>query len=93
MSTDEGRIAFLSLKSQGVCAGLQAMLVFDVDSDQNLNRAEFARFVNAFCEGCETDFNTLSEFLILLAAMEDSPSEELAFMVSTFIRPVVLLHF
>ena len=58
------------------------MLVFDADSDQNLNRAEFARFVNAFCEGCETEFNTLSEFLILLAAMEDSPSEELAFLVT-----------
>ena len=61
------------------------MLVFDADSDQNLNRAEFARFVNAFCEGCETDFNMLSEFLILLAAMEDSPSEELAFLVGPFI--------
>ena len=82
-----------SASNHKVCVALQAMLVFDVDSDQNLNRAEFARFVNAFCEGCETDFNTLSEFLILLAAMEDSPSEELAFMVSTFIRPIVLLHF
>lgn len=60
---------------------MQALLVFDADSDQNLNRAEFSRFINAFCEGCETDFNSLSEFLILLAAMEDSPSEELAFLV------------
>ena len=58
------------------------MLVFDVDSDQNLNRAEFARFINHFCEGNETDFNTLSEFLILLAALEDSPGEELAFLVT-----------
>lgn len=57
------------------------MLVFDADSDQNLNRAEFARFINAFCEGCEADFNTLSEFLILLAAMDDNPGEELAFLV------------
>lgn len=60
----------------------EAMLVFDVDSDQNLNRAEFARFINHFCEGNETDFNTLSEFLILLAAFEDSPAEELAFLLS-----------
>lgn len=64
------------------------MLVFDADSDQNLNRAEFARFINAFCEGCEADFNTLSEFLILLAAMEDNPSEELAFLVF----PLPFLH-
>lgn len=70
---------------------LQAMLVFDVDSDQNLNRAEFARFINSFCEGCEAEFNTLSEFLILLAAMEDSPSEELAFLVPfLYLEPVFL---
>ncbi len=66
------------------------MLVFDVDSDQNLNRAEFARFVNHFCEGNETDFNTLSEFLILLAALEDSPGEELAFLVTP--HPPLMEH-
>lgn len=61
--------------------GMQALLLLDADSDQKLDRAEFAYFVNLFCEACGTDFNTLSEFLILLAALEDNPSEELAFLV------------
>ena len=67
---------------RALSAGVQTLLLFDADSDQKLDRAEFARFVNNFCEACGTDFNTLSEFLILLATLEDNPSEELAFLVS-----------
>lgn len=60
---------------------VQAMLLFNIDMDQKLNRAEFAHFIHNLCEACGTDFSTLSEFLILLAALDDNPSEELAFLV------------
>ena len=59
----------------------QALAVFDVDADQKLDRADFAHFINQFCNACGADFNTLAEFLILLAALEDNPGEELAFLV------------
>ena len=64
--------------------GTQAVLLFDTGTQQKLDRADFSRFINHFCEACGTDFNTLSEFLILLAALEDNPSEELAFLVCLF---------
>lgn len=61
---------------------MKAMLLFNIDMDQKLDRAEFAHFIHNLCEACGTDFSTLSEFLILLAALDDNPSEELAFLVS-----------
>ena len=78
---------------RALLTGVQTLLLFDADSDQKLDRAEFARFVNNFCEACGTEFHTLSEFLILLATLEDNPSEELAFLVSLdewFLRSLLL---
>ena len=66
---------------------MQALLIFDADSDQRLDWADFARFINQFCEACGSNFSVLSEYLILLAALEDNPTEELAFLVCTSSSP------
>lgn len=58
--------------------------MFDVDADQKLDRSDFAWFINQLCEACGSDFHTLAEFLILLAALEDNPPEELAFLVQLY---------
>ena len=59
------------------------MLLFDRDADQKLDRAEFANFILRFAEALQTGFDTIAEFLILLAALEDNQAEELALLVST----------
>ena len=55
--------------------------MFDKDGNQTLDLSEFSEFMTEFCRKAGVEFCQVVEFLILLAAVEDDPSAEFAFLV------------
>lgn len=53
-----------------------AMLAFDEDRDQTIDRAEFADFIYRFCNVSGYDFDKVADELVLVAAIKEDKPEE-----------------
>lgn len=53
-----------------------AMLAFDEDQNQTMDRAEFADFIYRFCSVSGQEFDKIADELVLLAAIKEDKPEE-----------------
>lgn len=66
---------------------MQAIFLFG-NGELQLNRIEFGRLIHSFCGAIDMSRDALLDLLIMLAAVDDRPAEEMTFLVGLHITPL-----
>jgi Ca2+-binding EF-hand superfamily protein len=59
-----------------------AMMSFDSDGDQQLDKAEFARFLVQFAASCNVPLSDLIDFMVVSSSLKDNISAETSYIAS-----------
>ena len=77
--------AYLQITSEYLWS-VQAILEFDANTNQLLERDEFLPFLKDTASRLHTGFHDLADYLLLLAVLDDDPYDHATFLVRTTIK-------